>query len=289
MVDKFPTTGGMDKFPTTYVNNFIATPRKENFMNMIFDTHAHYDDGAFDADREALLASMQKKGVCAIINCGTNIARSKKSIELAEKYDFICAAVGVHPSEAQDLLAEDLQIIAELAAHEEVVAIGEIGLDYHYDFAEPQKQRRVFEEQLIIAKERDLPVIVHDREAHQDTLALLQKYRPKGVVHCFSGSVEMMWEVVKLGMFIGLGGTVTFKNAIKPAEVAKAVPIEHLLLETDAPYMTPVPFRGNRCDSSHIAYTAQKISDLRGISYKELLQQTKINAEKLFKKRTHET
>ena len=248
----------------------------------IFDTHAHYDDSRFDEDRDELLSSLYSKGVTNVINCGCDLKSSLKALELAEKYDFIYAAVGVHAHEAEETTESDLKTIEELYQKDKVVAVGEIGLDYHYDFSPRERQIEVFERQLALAKKLDLPVIVHDREAHEDTMNLLKKYRPKGVVHCFSGSVEMAKEIVKLGMYIGLGGAVTFKNARKPVEVAEYLPLEYLLLETDAPYMTPIPYRGQRCDSGHIAYTAQKIAEVKGMDIQELIDKCNENSKKLF-------
>lgn len=250
--------------------------------NNIFDTHAHYDDSRFDEDRDELLSSLHTKGVTNIINCGCDLKSSISTLRLAEKYGFIYAALGVHAHEAEEATEEDLQKIEELYSHKKVVAIGEIGLDYHYDFSPRERQIEIFEYQLILANKLNLPVIVHDRESHEDTMNLLKKYRPKGVVHCFSGSVEMAKEVVKLGMYIGLGGAVTFKNARKPIEVAEYLPLDFLLLETDAPYMTPVPFRGQRCDSAHIAFTAEKIAEVKGIDTQELIDICNKNAKNLF-------
>lgn len=248
----------------------------------IFDTHAHYDDSRFDEDRDELLSSLSEKGVSHIVNCGCDLKSSLTTLALAEKYDFIYAALGVHAHEAEDTTEEDLQKITELYSNERVVAVGEIGLDYHYDFSPRERQIEVFERQIKLAKELDLPIIVHDREAHEDTMNLLKKYRPKGVVHCFSGSAESAKEIVKLGMYIGIGGAVTFKNAKKPVEVVECIPLDRLLLETDAPYMTPVPFRGTRCDSAHIAYTAEKIAEIKGMDVQELIDICNENAKRLF-------
>ena len=251
-------------------------------MNNIFDSHAHYDSEAFDADRKELLSALPMQGVCGIINCGSDMASSLKSLELADEFDFVYAACGVHPHEAESCKQGYISVLEKLCKEKKCVAVGEIGLDYHYDFSPRDIQQKVFEEQLVLAKELDLPVIIHDREAHEDTLNLLKKYKPKGVVHCFSGSVEMVNEIVKLGMYIGLGGAVTFKNARKPREVAEHVPSEMLLIETDCPYMTPVPFRGKRCDSSFIPYTAEVIAEVRGVTPHEILDLTRVNANILF-------
>ena len=248
----------------------------------IFDSHAHYDSEAFDADRKELLNALPEQGVCGIINCASDMASSLTSLELADEFGFVYAACGVHPHEAESCKDGYISVLKKLCAEEKCVAVGEIGLDYHYDFSPRDIQKTVFEQQLILAKELDLPVIIHDREAHEDTMNLLKKYRPKGVVHCFSGSAEMAKEVLKLGMYIGLGGAVTFKNARKPREVAEIVPEDRLLIETDCPYMTPVPFRGQRCDSSFIPYTADVLAQLRGVTADEILNLTRKNANTLF-------
>lgn len=251
-------------------------------MNNIFDSHAHYDSEAFNDDRKELLNALPEQGVCGIINCGTDIASSLKSLEFADEFPFVYAACGIHPHEAEACKDGYISVLRNLCSDEKCVAVGEIGLDYHYDFSPRDTQKKVFEEQLILAKELDLPVIVHDREAHEDTLEFLKKYRPKGVVHCFSGSAEMAKEIVKLGMYIGLGGAVTFKNARRPLEVAAVVPDNKLLIETDCPYMTPVPFRGKRNDSSYIPYAAEAIASVKGVTAQVVLDLTRKNANTLF-------
>ncbi|MBR3974581.1 MAG: TatD family hydrolase [Clostridia bacterium] len=248
----------------------------------IFDSHAHYDDERFSEDLHTLLADIQNAGVSHIVNCATNLSSAKKCIELSEKYPFIYTALGVHPHECSDAQNDELEQIEKLLSHNKCVAVGEIGLDYHYDFSPRELQLDFFEKQLILANKYNLPVIVHDREAHADTMNLLKKYKPKGVVHCFSGSVETAKEVVALGMYIGLGGAVTFKNAKKPLEVAAFVPTDKLLLETDCPYMSPVPFRGKRNDSTLIPYTAQTIAQVKDIDVQQLIDITNNNAKKLF-------
>lgn len=249
----------------------------------IFDTHAHYDDSRFDGDRDELISSLKEKGVSHVVNCGCDLKSSLTTLALAQKYEFIYAAVGVHAHEAEEITEGDLEEIEKLYKNYRVVAVGEIGLDYHYDFSPRERQLEIFEGQLALANRLGLPVIVHDREAHEDTMRLLKKYRPNGVVHCFSGSAEMAKEIVKLGLYIGIGGAVTFKNAKKPIEVVEYLPLDRLLLETDAPYMTPVPFRGQRCNSSHIAYTAEKIAEIKGIDTQELIDICNENAKRLFR------
>lgn len=222
----------------------------EHFNN-IFDSHAHYDDKWFDDDRADVLLSLPQKGVCGVVNNAVNLQTAKTAIEYAEKYDYFYATVGFHPENLSDITPDYLDEMEKLLQHKKAVAIGEIGLDYHWDIPR-DLQKREFERQLAFSKDMDMPVVVHDREAHGDTMELLRKYRPKGLVHCFSGSRELMKEVMRLQMYISLGGVVTFKNARQSVEVAAEVPLDRLLLETDAPYMAPVPFRGKRCDSSMI-------------------------------------
>ncbi len=248
----------------------------------IFDTHAHYDDERFSEDRDELLSSLFKQSVSHIINCGCDLKSSLTTIALAEKYPQLYAAIGVHAHEASECTPEDLAEIKKLYSHSKVVAVGEIGLDYYYDFSPRDRQIEVFTEQVKLANDLDLPVIIHDREAHEDTLNILRDLRPKGVVHCFSGSREMAEEIVKLGLYIGLGGAVTFKNARRPIEVAEYLPLDRLLLETDAPYMTPVPFRGKRCDSAHIMYTAEKIAEVKGMTVQKLIDVCNENSRRLF-------
>lgn len=252
----------------------------------IFDSHAHYDDEAFDADRETVLAQLPQKGICHVIDCGANLSGCQKAVELAQKYSYIHAAVGIHPEEigdSMDAWLPELEAMLRVKEKNKIVAVGEIGLDYHFAENPPREvQKSAFAAQLELAARYDLPVIIHDREAHADTLELLQKYRPRGVVHCFSGSVEMMREVLALGMYIGLGGAVTFKNAKMPLRVAAAVPLDRLLNETDCPYMAPVPCRGTRCDSSLIPYSAEVIATARGITAQEVLDAGCRNAQALF-------
>lgn len=250
-------------------------------MNNIFDAHAHYDDKWFDENRAELLDSMENTGVCGIVNAAVNLQSTEFALKLSEKYPFIYATTGFHPENLEDMVPDYLSKMEQFLKNPKVVAIGEIGLDYHWDIPR-EEQKRVFEEQLAFAKDVDAPVVVHDREAHGDTMELLRKYRPKGIVHCFSGSVELMREVVSLGMSISLGGVVTFKNARRSVEVAKEIPLYRLLLETDAPYMAPEPYRGKQCNSSMIAKTAEKIAEIRGMDVQKLLDITCENARQLY-------
>lgn len=242
----------------------------------IFDAHAHYDDEWFSGDRDELLSALPQKGVCGVVCNAVDLESAKNVIALAEKYPYIFAAVGFHPENLENMPVDYLDKIALLTKHEKVVAIGETGLDYHWDIPKPL-QLRVFEEQIKLSLELDMPLVVHDREAHGDTFELLRKYRPKALVHCFSGSVELMREAVRLGCYISLGGVVTFKNARHSVEIASEIPLDRLLLETDAPYMAPVPFRGKRCDSSMITFAAEKIAGLRGCETQQILNITKQN------------
>lgn len=248
----------------------------------IFDSHAHYTDKAFNDDRENMLGSLRESGICGVINCGADIESSVFSVELANKYDYIYAACGIHPEEADKIPENYIEIIRNLATNEKCVAIGEIGLDYYWRQDTKEKQKELFENQILLSKELDLPIIVHDREAHGDTLEILKKHKPKGVLHCFSGSPETAEEILKLGMYIGLGGALTFKNARKAVEVAQMLPLDRLLLETDCPYMAPVPFRGKRNYSGYIPYIAEKIAEIKGIDTQTVLDITSENAKKLF-------
>ena len=250
--------------------------------NNIFDTHSHYDDERFDDDRAELLSSLPSKGVEKIVSCGCDIPSSKANQAIAHQYDFCYFAAGFHPENLEGASLDDLKQIKELASDEKCLAIGEIGLDYHWMSSTKEVQKAFFEKQLELANELEMPVIVHDREAHGDTMELLRKHQPKGVMHCFSGSAEMAKEVVKLGMFIGLNGVVTFKNARKSLEVVKEIPLERLVLETDCPYLAPEPNRGKRNDSSLIPFIAERIGEVLGMSAQQILDITNENAKKLF-------
>ena len=254
-------------------------------LQRIFDTHAHYDDPAFDEDRDVLLSEqLPQGGVTRVVNCAVDLVSSARNLELAHQYDILYCALGYHPEQAADERKGDLDVIAGfLQSEDKAVAVGEIGLDYYWEENAPREtQMDLFARQLALANDLGLPVIIHDREAHGDTMDLLRKYRPQGVLHCFSGSVEMMKEAVQLGLYVGLGGVVTFKNARKAVEVAAEVPPDRLLLETDAPYMAPVPFRGKRNDSRYISYVAERIAEIRGMDPQELVDRTAENGCRLF-------
>lgn len=247
---------------------------------LIFDSHSHYDDKQFDGIRDELLDNMHKNGVAGIVTCGCDAASSKAALAIAQKYDFVYAAVGIHPGNLES--GTTIEEIRALASHPKCVAIGEIGLDYYWESDKKVEQTEIFKKQILLARELDLPIIVHDRDAHEDTLNILKKYKPKGVVHCFSGSVEIAREVIKLGMYIGVGGVITFKNARKLPEVVAEIPSELLLVETDCPYLAPEPYRGKLCHSGMIALTTQKIAEIRKTSAEEILKSTSLNAKKLF-------
>lgn len=249
----------------------------------IFDTHSHYTDSAFDDDRYELLDSMQEKGVKYIMLASTCMEDIKANSLLAGKYDYIYTSAGFHPENIDGLPENYIDIVRQaVLSDKKLKAIGEIGLDYHYDGFDREKQIEVFERQVELANELNLPVIVHSRDASEDTLKILKKYRPQGVVHCFSGSAETAVETVKLGMYIGFTGVLTFKNAKKALRAVDAVPLERLLLETDCPYMAPVPFRSKRCDSSMIAFTAEKAAGIKGMSVQEILDITCENGVRLY-------
>lgn len=252
-------------------------------MNNIFDTHAHYADHAFDEDRYELLEKLPEMGVKYIMLASSSVEDTVENAEIAQKYDYVYAASGVHPESVDENPENYLDIVRETAlSSPKIKAIGEIGLDYHYDGYSREKQLELFEEQLILAKELDMPVIVHSRDACEDTLNMLKKHRPKGVVHCFSGSAETAKEIIKLGMYIGFTGVLTFKNAKKALKALEEVPLDKLLLETDCPYMAPVPFRGKRCDSSMIAYTAAAAAEIKGIDTQEIIDITCENGKRFY-------
>lgn len=252
-------------------------------MHNIFDTHSHYTDTAFDGDRDGLLKGLPDMGVKYIMLASTCADDIKGNAVLADKYDYIYTSAGFHPENIEDLPENYIETVRNaVSENPKAMAIGEIGLDYHYDGYDREKQTEVFEKQVMLSRELDIPVIVHSRDATEDTMNILKKYKPSGVVHCFSGSAETAREIIKLGMYIGFTGVITFRNAKKAVRSLEAVPVERLLLETDCPYMSPVPFRGKRCDSSMIAYTAEKASEIKGIPVQELLDITCRNGMELY-------
>lgn len=248
----------------------------------IFDTHSHYDDEKFNPDREAILNNLQSQGISLVVSCGCDIDSTQFNFDLSQQYDYIYFAAGFHPENLQGVSLEDLAIIRKFAENKKCAAIGEIGLDYHWMDSPKDVQKEFFKAQIELAKELDMPVIVHDRDAHGDTLDILKSTKPKGVVHCFSGSKEMAREIIRLGMYIGLNGVITFPNAKKSLEVVKEIPIERLVLETDCPYLAPTPVRGKRNDSSNIPYIAEKIGEVLEIDPQKLLDITEKNAKDLY-------
>ena len=252
---------------------------------LLFDTHAHYDDAQFDPDREELLAALPENGVGLVVNPGCDIPTSQKALALAERFPHVYAAVGYHPENCGPYVPEDLDTLRSLAAHPKAVAIGEIGLDYYWEENPPRElQQQVFRAQLQLAQELDLPVIVHDREAHGDSLSIIREFpNLRGVFHCFSGSAEMAKELVKLGWMISFTGVLTYKNARKALETADAVPLEHLMIETDSPYMAPVPNRGKRNDSRNVSFICQKLAEVKGVSPEDCARITLENGKRFFR------
>lgn len=253
---------------------------------MIFDTHSHYDDEAFDADRHELLSGMREKGIGWLVNVGADLASSREALALAGKYEYVYASIGVHPSETADLTEADMDWLHEHASHNKVVAIGEMGLDYHWPEPSPDTQKQWFCRQIVLAKEVALPVIIHSRDAAADTMQILTEtkaYDCGGVIHCYSYSPEMAKEYVDMGFYIGVGGVVTFKNAKKLKRTVEEISLDKLVLETDCPYMAPEPHRGARNDSSLLRYVAEQVAELKGITSNEVIRVTTENAAKLYR------
>lgn len=251
----------------------------------IFDSHAHYDDESFDEDRQLVIRDIQEKGVIGVLNCGASLEGARDSVKLADKYDFIYAAVGIHPSYADMVDSKVIEELEELSKNEKVRAIGEIGLDYYWEENPSREiQKEAFRAQMQLAEKLNMPVVIHDRDAHADTLEMLKEF-PKvtGVIHCFSGSVEFARECLKLGYYIGFTGVVTFKNAKKIIEVAKEVPLDRILVETDCPYMAPTPYRGKRNQSSYIIHILEKIAEIKDIPIETLNNHTISNVMNLLK------
>jgi len=252
----------------------------------IFETHAHYDDHAFLEDQDILLKQMHKEGIEYIVNIGCSMENSRSITEFVKKYDFLYGTAGVHPEDAGNLTEQDLAELEELSRKDKILAIGEIGLDYHYDEPPKDIQKYWFVRQLGLAKRRELPVVIHSRDAAKDTLDIMKAEHAgetNGVIHCFSYGVEMAREYLNMGYYIGIGGVVTFKNGRKLKEVAEYTPLDRIVLETDAPYLAPVPFRGKRNCSLYLRYVAEEIARLKGVSVEEVCAVTFENAKKLYK------
>ena len=252
---------------------------------MIFDSHAHYDDEAFNEDREEVIQGLKDKRVIGVLNCGASIEGARMSVELSNKYDFIYSAVGIHPEHADMVNEQVIEELRGLAQNPKVRAIGEIGLDYYYEEnPSRQIQKDAFKLKMKLAKELKMPVVIHDRDAHKDTLDILKEFPEViGVVHCFSGSVEFARECLKLGYYIGFTGVITFKNAIKLVEVARVVPMDRILVETDCPYMAPTPHRGKRNQSDYIKYIIEKVAEIKDKTIEEIEDITVLNIKQLLK------
>ena len=252
---------------------------------MIFDTHAHYDDEQFDADREELLDSMAEQGVGTIVNVSASYPSCEQVTEMVQKYPFMYAAVGVHPDHVGELNEETFVRMKKLFANDKVIAVGEIGLDYYWDNESHDLQKAWFIRQLELARELDLPVLIHSREAAADTMDIMKEHAEgiSGVIHCYSYSKEMAREYVKMGFYIGVGGVVTFKNARKLKETVVEIPLTSIVLETDCPYLAPEPNRGKRNNSAYIRYVAEEIAKIKGITYEEVVAQTEENARKMYR------
>ena len=252
---------------------------------MIFETHAHYDDEAFDEDRDSLLSSMQENGIGTIVNATSSKETVIKSIELAKKYPFVYTTIGVHPSDCAEMDEEELRWLTENCSYEKAVAVGEIGLDYHYDEPPRDVQKKWFEAQIEMARKVKKPLIIHSRDAAQDTLDIMKALHTEeigGDIHCFSYSVEIAREYLNMGFYIGVGGVITFKNGKKLREVVEYAPIEQIVLETDSPYLSPEPYRGKRNSSLNLPYVIAKIADIKGIPENEVIEVTTRNAQKLY-------
>lgn len=252
---------------------------------MLFDTHAHYDDEAFDADRDAVLTALPGQGVGLVLNPGCDVESSRKAVQYAAAYPHVYAAVGIHPENCGGYTAGDLAALRQLAQQPKTAAIGEIGLDYYWEENPPRDfQQQVLRQQLALAQELALPVIIHDREAHADTLSIIREFPGiTGVFHCFSGSPEMAQELLKLGWYLGFDGPVTYKNARRAPEVAAVTPLDRMLIETDSPYMAPVPYRGKRNDSGYVHLIAEKLAEWKGVTPEEMARVTTENGKRLFR------
>ena len=252
---------------------------------MIIDTHAHYDDEVFDTDRDELLKSMKEANIGCIVNIGASLRGCRDTIALTEQYDFIYGSIGVHPSDTDDLNEESFQWLRENCRKEKIVAVGEIGLDYHYPEPSVSRQKYWFERQLALAGEVKLPVVIHSREAAKDTLDIMKAFQdklPGGVIHCFSYGAEMAREYVDMGFYIGVGGVITFKNGKKLKEVVKYLPMDKIVLETDCPYLAPEPNRGKRNSSLNLPYVIRAVAELKGLTEEEVIRRTEENARNLY-------
>ena len=253
---------------------------------MIFDTHAHYDDDAFDEDREELLGSMQANGVGKIVNIGASLNSCKQTIELMQKYDFVYGAIGVHPNEVEELSEESFAQLKEWCKSEKCVAVGEIGLDYYYDEPTPEIQKKWFIRQLNLAREISKPVVIHSRDAAKDTIDIMKEQHAEeigGVVHCFSYTKETAKIMLDMSFYIGIGGVLTFKNGVKLKEAAAFIPMDRIVLETDCPYLAPVPFRGKRNSSLYLPYVVSALAEIKGISEEEVRRITWENAHRMYR------
>lgn len=253
---------------------------------MIFDTHAHYDDEAFDEDREDILSSLKANNISYVTNIGASMASSRMSLDLAKKYNFIFAAIGVHPNEVEELDEAKIEWLRENASHSKVVAIGEIGLDYYWNEPSADIQKKWFERQLDLAREVKLPVVIHSRDAAKDTMDIMKYKKAQeigGVIHCYSYHKEQAKEYLDMGFYFGIGGVVTFNNAKKLREVVEFLPMDRIVLETDAPYLSPVPNRGKRNSSLNLPYVVKEIAGIKGISEKEVIDITRVNAKTLYR------
>ncbi len=254
---------------------------------MIFETHAHYDDEAFDADRDELLSSMKENGIGTIVNATSSRRTVEQSLNLAHKYSFIYTTIGVHPSDSAEMDDEELDWLRSMCSDEKAVAVGEIGLDYHYDEPSREIQKKWFEAQLELARDVNLPVIIHSRDAANDTLDIMKSHRAEeigGDIHCFSYSVEIAREYLKMGFFIGVGGVITFKNGKKLREVVEYAPIEQIVIETDSPYLAPEPYRGKRNSSLYLPYIVERIAEIKGLDPQKVIEITENNAKRLYSK-----
>lgn len=250
---------------------------------MYFESHAHYDDGRFKNDREEILNLLPSCGIDYVINVGCDMKSSRESIKMAEKYDYIYAAVGVHPHDAENMKESDLDELRQMSNHKKVVAIGEIGLDFYYDNSPRDIQRYWFKRQLELVKELNKPVIIHSRDASKETFDIIKESGvKKGVIHCYSGSAQMALDYVNMGFYIGVGCVVTFSNAKKLVEVVEAIQLEQILIETDSPYLSPIPNRGKRNDSRNLQFVVEKIAKIKNVSPEKVANITKLNASKLF-------